>query len=421
MLRIALLAFGLFAWTSAVHAEPFRQKLISVEENLPNPIGPRGAFREHIAIVSKVATPGCPIPWSIHMDTLHGGRQEGVHLIHLDNGKLRITLIPTRGLGILKVEHGDLRLGWDSPVKEIVHPKHVNLVSRGGLGWLEGFNEWMVRCGLENNGQAGPDKLVNNVGDEVMIDLTLHGKIANIPASEVEVMVEDKAPHRITIRGSVHERMLFGPKLELQTELITEPGATTFTVRDVVINRGAQPQEFQMLYHANYGKPLLEEGAKFIAPLAEVTPYNANAARDVKTYNTFRAPTPGYVEQVYLFKPLADAKGDTLLLLQNRAGDRSTSLRYSLKELPYLTLWKNTGAEPDGYVIGIEPGTNYPNRRQIERKFGRVPKLAPGGRYEMTIEYGLHVGKDAVHRVERQIESIQGLRGTKLNTTPANP
>jgi murein DD-endopeptidase MepM/ murein hydrolase activator NlpD len=52
---------------------------------------------------------------------------------------------------------GDVYLGWNSPVKEVVHPRLINLQSRGGLGWLEGFNEWMVRCGLENNGHPGVD------------------------------------------------------------------------------------------------------------------------------------------------------------------------------------------------------------------------------------------------------------------------
>jgi hypothetical protein len=52
-------------------------------------------------------------------------------------------------MSLLKVTSGDLTLGWNSPVKEVVHPQFINLQSRGGLGWLEGFNEWMVRCGLE--------------------------------------------------------------------------------------------------------------------------------------------------------------------------------------------------------------------------------------------------------------------------------
>ena len=57
------------------------------------------------------------------------------------------------------------------------------------------------------------------------MDLTLHGKIQNIPASEVEVRVDRKAPYRIHVRGRVDERMFYGPKLELWTDVSTEPGS----------------------------------------------------------------------------------------------------------------------------------------------------------------------------------------------------
>ena len=70
-----------------------------------------------------------------------------MELLTLDNGKLKITIIPTRGMGILDVKMDGIRLGWNSPVKEVVHPSYINLESRGGLGWLEGFNEWMVDAG----------------------------------------------------------------------------------------------------------------------------------------------------------------------------------------------------------------------------------------------------------------------------------
>ena len=103
-------------------------------------------------------------PWSVTREILKGGKQEGVELLTLDNGKLKITVIPTRGMGILDVKMKGIRLGWNSPVKEVVHPSYVNLESRGGLGWLEGFNEWMVRCGLEFAGHPGTDLFINNSG-----------------------------------------------------------------------------------------------------------------------------------------------------------------------------------------------------------------------------------------------------------------
>lgn len=404
--------FVVVAWllsAMANAAEPVRIPLVSVAKNL-------GAKPLTIAVRDHV--PKCPTPMTIRVERLHGGKQEGVDLIHIDNGRLVVTLIPTRGMGIQQAKLGDFALGWRSPVNEIVHPQWVNLQARGGLGWLDGFTEMMCRCGLENNGQPGQDMFVNNVGDKATMDLTLHGKIANLPAQEVEAIVETEAPFRLTIRGVVHERMLFGPKLELAAEWSTEPGSNGFRLRDVVTNRGAQPQEFQMLYHVNWGAPLLGKGARFLAAIDEVTPFNANAARDVATWNEYLGPTPGYVEQVYLCKPRGDAKGKSLALLRNAAGDRAASVAYDVKELPCLTLWKNTGAEADGYVTGVEPGTNYPNRRVVERAAGRVPMLAGGESRTMTVAFRLHTTAEEVNRAEGEVRTIQGEVRPAVRPTP---
>jgi hypothetical protein len=363
-------------------------------------------------------TPDCDTPWSVEMTTLHGGKQEGVRLVTLDNGKMQIVLIPTRGMGVLSVAMGDLKLGWRSPVTEVVHPRHINLQLRGGLGWLEGFNEWLARCGLENTGQAGKDEIINNVGDKQVVDLTLHGKIANIPASEVEVIVQDKEPYRITVRGIVHEKMLFGPKLELVTEVSTVPGSDKFRIEDRVINKGSTPQEYQVLYHYNFGKPLLGAGAKLHVPVKQVTPYNANAAKDVKTWNTFAAPKSGYVEQVYLMHPLEDDDSNVKVLLHNPSGNRGMMMKYARKQLPYLTLWKNTGADEDGYVIGIEPGVSFPNRRQVERQAGRVPTLAGGASHTMRMDFTLYDKKFWIDQAINDINEVQSKRAPTIDAEP---
>ena len=67
----------------------------------------------------------------IEKHTLRGGKQDGVEIIEVDNGKLRFQVIPPRGMGILDVNLSDVRLGWDSPIKEVVHPKFINLERRG--------------------------------------------------------------------------------------------------------------------------------------------------------------------------------------------------------------------------------------------------------------------------------------------------
>jgi len=389
--------------------EPFRRTLTSAERNLD----PEG-----VEVRGSEVTPDCPAAWSVRKSRLRGGKQEGVDLVVVDNGKLRIAVVPTRGLGILSVTMGDLRLGWDSPVRQVVHPKFVNLQARGGLGWLDGFNEWLVRCGLESCGHPGTDRFVNNVGDEAAMELTLHGKIANIPAHEVEVVVDRKPPYRVRLRGRVEERMFHGPKLELETEISTEPGSSSFRVADSVSNRAAVEQEFQVLYHCNFGRPLLEEGALFAAPLERVTPFNARAATGLRDFAGYAAPVQGFVEQVYCIRPRADAEGRTVAVLRNRAGDRAASMTYSIRELPCFTLWKNTAAEADGYVTGLEPGTGFPSNRRIERKHGRVPRLGPGETRRFTIDFGLHAGAGEVRAVAERIAAIQGERPPVIDPEP---
>jgi len=357
--------------------------------------------------------------WGVKKYTLHGGKQEGVDVIEVDNGQLRIVVIPTRGMSVMKVESGDVRLGWDSPVKEIVHPQFINLESRGGLGWLEGFNEWMVRCGLEWAGHPGRDKFRNNVGDEVETDLTLHGKIGNIPASEVEVLIEAGSPPRIHIRGLLEERMFHGPKLSFWANISTELRSNSVRFDDTITNQGAHDQEFQIIYHANFGPPLLEMGARFAGAIERVKPFNAHAAKSVQKYRDYAGPQSGFIEQAYCLHPLAGPDGWTELILQNANGDRGVSLTFPVAQLPCVTLWKNLVEEADGYVTGLEPGTGYPYTRRLEREAGRVPKLAPNATRHFTIDVAIHPDRESVTAAERRIQDIQGQIKPTIDSVPA--
>lgn len=401
-----VIAVAAFSIVSIMAAEPFRLVLTSAQHN---------TRRE----TWEFSGQGLPAGVSVKKVTLRGGKQEGVDLITVNNGKLSFTVIPTRGMSIGKVEMGGIRLGWDSPVKEMVHPQHVNLESRGGLGWLEGFNEWMVRCGLEFAGHPGKDKFINNTGDEAEMDLTLHGKIGNIPASEVDVYVDPAEPRRVHIRGRVDERMFYGPKLEMWTDISTEAGSHEFRIEDRVKNLGAYDQEFQMIYHANYGPPLLEANAKFAGAYKQVTPFNAHAAKGVNAFDTYVGPTKGFVEQVYCIVPAADLTGRTMIMLHNAAADRAVTMSWRVGQLPYLTLWKNTTALEEGYVTGLEPGTGFPMNRRIERHFGRVPKLKPQETRTMRIDYAILDNRAAVTKAVETIKSIQANTKAQIDSVPA--
>ena len=394
---------------SAVQSNTSHIILTDVEQNI---------YEETLLITGSNLTPDCEHSWSVHKYILHGGMQEGVEVLEVNNGILSFKVIPTRGMSIQEVVMDNLRLGWDSPVKGLVHPKFVNLESRQGLGWLDGFNEWMVRCGLEFFGGPGTDEFIDNTGNKAQMDLTLHGKIGNIPASQVEVIVDKNPPYRITVRGKVSEALLHGPKLEITTQISTIPGSAAFQISDTITNNSALEQEFGILYHGNYTTPFMEKDARFVSPARQVTPINEHAATDVAKYDVYRAPMAGFPEQVYCLSLWADDNNRTKVMLRNAASDKAVSLAYSVEELPYFTLWKNPVAVEDGYVTGLEPGTGFPRNRSIERKFGRVPKLAPHESRSFTIDFAIHNTKEQVQAIANEITKIQAGRATQIISTP---
>jgi hypothetical protein len=346
--------------------------------------------------------------------TLRGGLSDGVEIIEVDNGAIRFTVIPTRGMGLHNLSLIDGRsVGWRSPIRGPVHPKFVNLYDPSGLGWLDGFDEFLCRCGLESNGAPEFDaagKLLH----------PLHGKIANRPAYRVVVSF-DEATQEIAITGEVEESRLFFSKLRLTTTIRAKLGEAKLSIRDEVTNFAATPGEMELLYHINFGGDLLDEGSQVVAPIKQLAPRNAHAAADLDRWNTYPAPQTGFAEQVYFLELAADAAGQSQVLLRNRDSSLGASVHADVRQLPCFTIWKNPAALEDGYVTGLEPGTNYPNPRSFEKQQGRVVGLAPGQTQIFDVSIELHGNAAAVQQAANAIENLQArVAPTIHRQAPAN-
>ncbi len=213
--------------------------------------------------------PGTPPGWSISKRTLRGGLRDGVDLIELDNGLLRAAIIPTRGMGIWRITAGEVFLGWRSPVRGPVHPAFVRLWEPSGIGWLDGFDELLVRCGLESNGAPEFDA-------QGRLRYPLHGKIANQPARKVEVHI-DSDSGTLSVCGVVDESRLFGNKLRMTSTISARVGQPVVTVVDAITNPSAEPADLELLYHINFGVPLVQPGARVVLPVARMAPRDAVA------------------------------------------------------------------------------------------------------------------------------------------------
>ena len=348
-------------------------------------------------------------PFSVSVRNLHGGRQEGVCIVDIDNGVMKISVVPTRGMNVLEAVAGKVRLGWDSPVSEVVNPAFIELNGRGGVGWLEGFNELVTRCGYEWVGHPGMDQGVM---------LPLHGLAANIPASKVVLSIDDEPPHSIRLRGQLKEQAFKKVNFLIETELSTEPGAKSFTLHDTLINNGDYPKEYEALYHTNFGPPLLDQGARFSAPVQQVSPFNEKAMADLADWQTYRGPTRDYDETVYNVVPYGDERGDTLAVLHNAAGNLGVSVAFNIQQLPVFSLWKNTDTPVQGYVTGLEPGTSFAYNRSYQRALNRVPTIGPKEQRDFDITYTLLADKSAVDKALQQVKSILHERPTEVREKP---
>ena len=356
-------------------------------------------YVEKIAI-SPDDVEGAATGFSVAKRRLRGGLRDGVDVVEVDNGTFRFVVVPTRGMGVWHATQGGLRLGWQSPVKGPVHPAFVRVAEASGLGWLDGFDELLVRCGLESNGAP-------EFNDNGTVRYGLHGKIANIPAHRVEVAIDGDSGE-ITLTGVVDETRLFFNKLRMASTYTTRVGQPGMTVTDTITNISAEPGELELLYHTNFGMPLLDPGSKVVLPVKKLAPRDAAAVGNLAQWDTYGVETPGSAEAVFFFDLAADAAGRTQAVLRNSAGNQGVSLRFNKSQLPCFTLWKNRQAAADGYVTGLEPAINFPNVKSFEKEKGRVAVLAPGESRTFELSMEVHPDASSVAAAEQAVAKLQG-------------
>jgi hypothetical protein len=348
-------------------------------------------------------------PLAVRSRRLAGGRRDGVLLVELVAGSTKVFVLPDRGLGIWKIMAGEFELGWQSPVHGPVHPRFVPLAEPSGLGWLDGFDELVARCGLVSNGAPDFDEAGRLLHP-------LHGRIANLPAHHLDVTLDDAAG-TITLTGAVDETRFHFHALRMTTSLTLHADRQRVSWTDTVKNISDRPATMQMLYHVNFGPPLLGPGAELVAAVDELAPRDAGAAGDVGTWNRFESPRAGRSEECHFMRHRTDEKGMATAMLVAPEGRHAACLSWRTDTLPCFTLWKNQTGLADGYVTGLEPGTNFPNPRSYEESQSRVVPLAPNAsvRFDLAIE---HVTGSAVEATRSRLAAVSAVAAPKVHAQP---
>jgi hypothetical protein len=279
-----------------------------------------------------------------------------------------------------------------------VHPAYYE---PQGAGWLRiFFGGLLTTCGLTTIGAPGRD------GDE---DLGLHGRYAATPAHQVcdrSRWVGDD--YVLEASGVMEECQLFGDKLRLTRTISSRAGAKTLAIHDVVENFGHRTSPFTILYHINFGFPLLDAASRAIVGAAESTPFNERSARGMAEMLAFSDPVAGYEEQNFSHRMTVDAEGSAYAALVNLElhDGLGVYIKFDGRALPYLNEWKMMG-EGD-YVAALEPCNAPCENRGALRQRGLLPFLAPGEVREIRVEIGVLEGAAEILNFERRIASQRG-------------
>lgn len=323
----------------------------------------------------------------------HSGLSAGVWQLVVRWGSFQVQLLPTRGMSIESVTVGDVRFGWQSPIPGPVHPAWVPLAAPDGLGWLNGFTELLARCGLNSNG--APQFSAGG-----RLEYPLHGAIGNLPAQSLAIELIDE--ETLDVVADVHEARFHFHHWRLRTRYRMCAGQNQIVVSDIVTNLSGQRRDFQLLYHFNLGLPLLEPGGRIHVGAEGVVPRNAIAEPDRAAWDAIPAARPGEPEHVFFMQPKMNESGQALAVLRNAATSLAAGIEFDARALPCFTLWKDCGDPRDGFVVGLEPGTNFPNSRDQEARQGRTRWLDPGesATFNCTLHFASQPGL-AVRLVER--------------------
>ena len=313
---------------------------------------------------------------------LQDGFERGVEICDVRTGSgFRFCVSPSRGMDITFAEHNGRPLCWSSSTG-IRHPAYY---SETNLGWLRGFyGGLLTTCGLQSFGIPSQDS--EEDGGEYF---GIHDRASNLPASHVSVSEEwnDAGEYEISVQGTMRQTRVFGENLKWTRRISTSLGASTLRVRDSIINEGFASTPMAILYHCNFGFPIVSEDSIIRMPSTHCQPRDANAAQTAASWNSFEAPIPGTEERCYFHTMQGDENGFVRAEIWNEKLNFGAFMRYSLAQFPFFTQWKTTDAGT--YVNGLEP-SNAPlaSRAELKEK-GALPIIEAGQEMIFEIELGV--------------------------------
>lgn len=235
---------------------------------------------------------------------LREGRKNGVSAADLWNGSgLSMTVLSDRASDIYSVTYQGRSLCWLSGVGA----SGPWFAHNGPFEWDKNFGGGMLAtCGLTTAGLPSAD-----AGET----LNLHGDIANLPAEEVNCRTFwEGDDYWLEYSSRTYQAKPYAENLCLTRQIRMRMGDNTIYLHDRVENLGFSATPLMLIYHMNFGYPLLDEGAKLYLTYQDRFPTSDLASQTVDQIGRVTPPDNGYRARAYNHTVRADAEGYAYVL-----------------------------------------------------------------------------------------------------------
>ena len=292
---------------------------------------------------------------------LQDGKGDGMHFLNIRNGLgLEVWISLDRAGDVSRATYKGDNMNYFSPCG-YVSPKYYDGV---GTGFLKSFTGGLLTtCGLTAVGSPCTDE-----GEE----LPLHGTISNIPA-QLNGIEENES--ELIVKLTVKDAVIFDKKLVMKRIYKFSYLENSFEVKDTVTNEGDVTSPYMILYHCNFGYPLLSEDSIVKVPNNSFVARDEHAKEFINSALTMEKPQAGYQECCYYYD-VKENNGTAKVGLYNPNINKGVVLAYDKSTLPCFTQWKMMGKTD--YVLGLEPGNCTPDGRDVLRKNGTLKFLNEG-------------------------------------------
>jgi len=326
----------------------------------------------------------------IETAVIDNGRGRGTRIAWINTGLgLRFKVVLDRAMDIADTFYNRHSIAWLSHAG-ITAPQPF---SNKGVDWLKTFGGGLLTtCGLDHVG--GPE--ADEYGER-----GLHSQISNLSAEIESIIQPDPAAGKMdmSITGRVKQSQVLGPNLELKRTISATIGQATIRIHDEVVNRGNMPAAHMLLYHFNFGWPLVDEGTDILWQGPWQTREGAENKIFVEgnNYRTCPSPLPdhsGTGEEVAMIDIVSDSSGWCVCGLHNAKIGLALSLRFKKEQLPWMINWQHWGKGE--YVTGLEPSTNPLIGQAKARERKELIFLQPGETRSYDLELDVHDNENSI-------------------------